>query len=143
MFVLFLERMECSVTHNISMILHTYICAVYVREFAEYAPTFTLVLRLACELNEFGEINVTEKRRAGASKKCMKKHGGGSGVGLLIPALESLLKRVEVAKRACGGPRRLTRLDGTGGPPSGGSKGPHRLSRGRSGGGETGPMRTF
>lgn len=54
------------------------------------APTFTLVLRLACELNEFGEINVTEKRRVGASKKCMKKHGEGSGVGLLIPALEPL-----------------------------------------------------
>lgn len=29
----------------------------------------TLVLRLACELNEFGEINVTEKRRWLARRK--------------------------------------------------------------------------
>lgn len=59
-----------------------------VTEFTERAIIY--VLRFPCELNEFGEINVTEKRRTSASKKYIKKHGGGLSVGLLIPALEAL-----------------------------------------------------
>lgn len=104
-----------------------------VTEFTERAIVY--VSYFLCELNEFGKINVTEKRRTSASKKYMKKHGGLS-VGLLIPALEAL--ETSRGGEAClRRPRRLTRLDGW---ICGGTM-VHRLSR--SGGCEISPKRNF
>lgn len=64
-------------------------------KFAEYTLSFTHALRFfSRELNEFGEINMTERRRA-AGGRIEKVHEEApaediSGVGLLIPALEAL-----------------------------------------------------